>query len=128
MAETRIPVLVTESQLSVNTASSGIVGLSCVGCTTTGGVRTTMLCKPATGYFGAEISLKNFFICGTPQRKTKRLNKTHGVQARTSSFRELAAIGARAAVRSSFNWPSCADKAVRAPFSTASPILAWFQL
>ena len=48
MADTRIPVPVAESQLNVKTASSGFVGLSGVGFTTTGGVRTTMLCKPAT--------------------------------------------------------------------------------
>src|SRR6266571_6831275 len=120
MADTRIPVPVAESQLSVKTASSGFVGLSGVGLTTTGGVRTTMLCKPATWNFGAETSLSNFFICGTPQRKTNRLNKTHGIQARTTSLGETDALGARTAMPASPSRPSCADKAVHAPFATAS--------
>src|SRR5438093_12422301 len=123
-----MPVPVAESQLSVKTASSGFVGLSGVGWTTTGGVRTTMLCRPATGNFGAETSLRNFFICGTPQRKTSRLNSTHGIQARTSSLAETAAAGARPAVPALLSSACCAYKAVRAPFSPGSPISPGFQL
>src|SRR5437667_7888968 len=127
-ADTRIPVPVAESQLSVKMASSGFVGLSGVGSMTTGEVRTTMLCKAATWNFGAETSLSRFFICGTPQRKTNRLNMTHGIQARKSSLRETETVGARPAVPANPSLPSCADKAVCAPFSKASPILPGFQL
>ena len=67
----------------MNTASSGLVGFSAVGVATTGGVRTTTLCKPATWNLGAEMLLRNPFNCGRPQRNTSRLNNTHGAQART---------------------------------------------
>src|SRR5438552_6937065 len=87
MADTKIPVPVAASQFSVNTASSGLVGFSGVGVVTTGGVRTTTLCKPATLNLGAEMLLRNPFNCGTPQRNTKRLNNTHGAQARVMSDR-----------------------------------------
>ena len=48
MADARIPVPVAESQLKVKIASSGFVGFSGVGIGTTGGVRTTTWCSPAT--------------------------------------------------------------------------------
>src|SRR2546423_7252593 len=83
MAATRIPVPVAVSQFSVKTASSGLVGFSAVGAVTTGGVRTTTLCRPATWNFGAEMLLRNPFNCGRPQRNTRRLNNTQGAQART---------------------------------------------
>src|SRR5215475_14589104 len=80
-AARRIPLPVAESQFSVNTASSGLVGLSGVGSATTGGVRTTTLCKPVTLKAGEESLSNAVLTIGTPQMKTNRLNRIHGVQA-----------------------------------------------
>src|SRR4030081_3217537 len=85
MAAAKMPLPVAESQLRVKIASSGFVCCSGVGGVTTGGVRTTRLCNPATWNFGAEMSLKKFFTCGTPQTKTSTLNRIHGNQARVIS-------------------------------------------
>src|SRR5438128_1835840 len=90
IAETRMPVPVAESQLSVKIASSGFVGFSGLGSGTTGGVRMTTLCNPATPNFGAETLFKVFFTGGRPQRKTSRLSNIHGVQARVISDRAWA--------------------------------------
>src|SRR6185503_20204442 len=88
----RIPVPVAESQLSLNTASSGGVGLAVVGTGTMGGVRTTTLCKPGTGKAGAEMLLSCFFTAGTPHTKTSTLNKTHGSHAARSFAGEIATV------------------------------------
>src|SRR6266487_829437 len=90
-AENRIPVPVAESQLSLNTASSGAVGLSAVGKGTMGGVRTTTLCSPGTAKAGAEILLSCFFTAGTPQTKTSTLNSSHGSHAARSLAEETGA-------------------------------------
>src|SRR5258706_4796758 len=88
-AASRIPVPVAESQLSLNTASSGGVGLSAVGTGTMGGVRTTTLCRPETEKAGAEMLLSCFLTAGTPQTKTNTLNKIHGNQAARSFAEEI---------------------------------------
>src|SRR6266850_7546442 len=62
-------------------ASAGFVGLSGVGLGTTGGARTTRLCKPATWKGGEEIRSRNFFVIGRPQMKTITLSNSHGTQA-----------------------------------------------
>ena len=74
-AAIRMPVPVAESQLSVYTAASG------VGFVTTGGMRTTRLCRPSMGNFGAEIAFRKSLACGSPQMKTNTLRIAHGVQA-----------------------------------------------
>jgi hypothetical protein len=81
MAARRIPLPVAESQLSLKTASSGFVGLSGVGFGTTGVVRTTTLCNSATRNAGEDCLSKAVFTKGTPQMKTSRLSRTHGVHA-----------------------------------------------
>src|SRR5258706_10175096 len=99
-AATKIPLPVADNQLKVKIAASGLVGLPGVGVGTTGGVRTTTLCRPGTGKsilvapcctrISPRIDLvtyspfKKFFACGIPQTKTKTLSNTHGVQARTT--------------------------------------------
>src|SRR5262245_5784094 len=80
-AAKRIPVPVAESQFKRKTASSGLVGLSEVGGGTTGGVRRTELCRPATANEGAESLSNDCFTLGTPQMKTRMLSKTQGIQA-----------------------------------------------
>src|SRR6266567_363318 len=90
-AANRIPVPVAESQLSLNTASSGGVGLSAVGKGTMGGVRTTTLCSPGTAKAGDEILLSCFFTAGTPQTKTTTLSKIHGSHAARSFAEETGA-------------------------------------
>src|ERR1051325_1290836 len=93
MAAARIPVPVAESQLSLKTASSGLVGLSEVGEGTTGGARTTRLCNPAIWNLGSETSLRNFFIFGAPQTNTSTLNNSHGTQASQTRDRAGAMAG-----------------------------------
>src|SRR5438445_11901824 len=93
-AEIKIPLPVAESKLSVKIASSGFVVFSAVGGVTTGGVRMTTLCNPATRNFGAEMSFRNFLTCGTPQRKTSRLNDIHGTHARATWPRGCTGLGA----------------------------------
>src|ERR1041385_4126061 len=101
MAAVRMPVPVAESQLKRKIASSGLVDLPAVGAGTTGGGRTTTLCRLTTGVFGevtpaqargcvsalpaGGLPLRTSFTCGTPQRKTRTLNNTHGTQARVIS-------------------------------------------
>src|SRR5689334_3611248 len=80
-AEMRMPVPVAESQLSLNSAASGLVGWLAVGGGTTGGVRTTTLCSPGMAKLGAEIRFRAFFTAGTPQIKTSTLRRIHGIQA-----------------------------------------------
>src|SRR6185503_6802809 len=94
----RIPVPVAESQLSLNTASSGGVGLSAIGIGTTGGVRTTTLFRPETGNAGEEMVLSCFFTAGTPHTKTSTLKRIHGNQAARSFAGEIGASGARTAL------------------------------
>src|SRR5205809_5026460 len=90
-AANRIPVPVAESQLSLNTASSGAVGLAAVGKGTMGGVRTTTMCSPGTAKAGDEILLSCFFTAGTPQTKTSTLSKIHGSHAARSFAEEIGA-------------------------------------
>src|ERR1700682_3331555 len=75
IAAIRIPDPVADIQFSTYTAASG------VGFGTTGGTRTTRLCKPSIGNLGAESALSRFFICGRPHTKTSTLRMAHGVQA-----------------------------------------------
>ena len=77
IAATRIPVPVAESQLTTNTASSGLVGFSDVGSGTTGKVRATDLSRYATATVGAERLFADFLKAGIPQIKTKTLSKIH---------------------------------------------------
>src|ERR1700722_2220252 len=63
-------------------AVSGGVGFSGDGAGTTGGARTTILCRPGTSNFGDERPSSAFFAAGNPQTKTNKVNKSHGAQAR----------------------------------------------
>ena len=74
----RIAVPDADSQLKMNTAASG------VGLATTGGMRSTILSRPAIGMFGAEMWLRNVFTCGVPHAKTITVRITHGISATRS--------------------------------------------
>ena len=80
-----MPVPVAESQLSLNTASSGLVGFSDVGLATTGKVRTVVLCRRGISNFGAERASSCCFTCGTPQMNTSTESRIHGTHARRTS-------------------------------------------
>src|SRR6266540_736079 len=131
MADARIPVPVAESQLKVNTASSGFVGFSGVGVGTTGGVRMTTLCNPATENFGAETLLRILYTCGIPQMNTSKLNNTHGTQARMTWERDVEEAGSRTAAGAgsgAFPFVARADKAVRGPLTASAPASVAVQL
>ena len=59
----------------------GTCAASGVGFVTTGGTRTTRLCKPSMGKRGADSPFRSSLTCGRPQAKTSTLRIAHGVHA-----------------------------------------------
>src|SRR6266699_5710773 len=66
-------------------AASGLVGLLGVGRSTTGGLRTTTLCNPATSKPGDHTRSRDRFTTGTPQTNTRILSRTQGTHAARTS-------------------------------------------
>ncbi len=74
-AAKRIPVPVAESQLRLKMAGSG------VGAATTGGTRSTTLCRPVTGILMVVFASIHAEKRGRPQTKTTTLKTNQGSQA-----------------------------------------------
>src|SRR5216684_1145456 len=78
-AAIRMLLPVADSQLKLNTASSGAL------LATTGGTLRIKLCSPLTGILKTEVLSRRLLTLGSPQRKTSTLKMTQGTQALATS-------------------------------------------
>lgn len=81
-----MPVPVADSQFNIYWAGSGGVGFVAVGVGTTGGARTTTLCRPGTSNLGEDRLSSVFLVAGNPHTKTNAMSNTQGAQARKMDF------------------------------------------
>jgi hypothetical protein len=95
-----MPVPVAESQLSVNTASSGFATA------TTGGTLSTSLSRHGTAKRGADSPFRNALNAGRPQTKTMAERSTHGRHASQTTRPDGGALSSRPGVASSSAGPA----------------------